>query len=73
MKDVSEVARLIREAVEGLEKIKPTMSPDTREYAKVLLAWHCLMDALTLLVKGELTPDDMIWASKAIRELRLDR
>lgn len=52
----------IRAAVEALESEIPKLVRGSKEHAKAQLAWHHLMDAHNLLVKGEMTVEDFRWA-----------
>ncbi len=54
--------KLVRQAVEIVEVELQQTPAQTREYAKLQLARHHLIDAVTLASRGEIGPDTMIWA-----------
>ena len=63
-----DATKLIREAVDKVEAYTGNQSDRTRRQAELQLAWHHLMNAHELLMRGRLTPDDLVWGSEQAAE-----
>lgn len=61
--------KLVRQACDMVEDELQRVPPRTREYAKLDLARHRLIDAVTLVMSGEVSPDTMIWGWGCIDEI----
>ena len=68
MSYVLDACKLIRAAAETIERLKDEPKPD-KDQAKLHLAWHHLIDAHTLLMKGDLAPQDVVWGMTKARDL----
>lgn len=61
----------IRYVVESVEDALRRCPSNSRRHSELTLVWHHLMDAYNLLVKGELTPENLQWAKAKAAELEL--
>ena len=55
-KHIHSAVEAIEDELKSLEEAQGSL-----RYGTVLLAWHHLMDAISLLSSGRLTPDDILW------------
>ncbi len=67
--NMMDILKHLRIAIEELEDLTAQESINNRRHAELHLAWHKIMDGYCLISTGNLTPDDVLWASNSAKKL----